>query len=124
MSEPLCLIVDDEPAVRTYLSSVLQQKGIQSVVAASAVEALRILHKLGDEIDLIITDIQMPGDIDGVDLAYSVKNGFSFIPVILISGDEERAPTGFPFVRKPCRPEVILNAIDKAMIKTRAGGAR
>jgi CheY-like chemotaxis protein len=123
MDQPLCLIVDDEPALRTYLRALLQRNGIQTLEAENAVEALRILHKLGGEIDLLITDIQMPGDIDGLDLAYSVKDRFSFVPVILISGDAEKAPTGFRFVRKPFSAGAILDAIGKAMIRTKTGAA-
>ena len=123
MNSPLCLIVDDEPAIRTYLSVLLQGEGIRNLEAENAIDALRIVKKLGVEIDLLITDIQMPGDIDGLDLAYSVKNMFSCIPVILISGTAEQTPKGFTFVRKPFRADAILNAVDKAMIRTRAGGA-
>jgi DNA-binding NtrC family response regulator len=124
MDKHLCLIVDDESAIRSYLSVILRNERIQSLEAESAVEALRILHKLGDEIDLLITDIQMPGDMDGVDLAYSAKNLLPFLPVILMSGFAEKAPNGFAFVSKPFQVDQILNAIEKAMTKTRAGGAR
>ena len=124
MDEPLCLIVDDEPALRTFLRLLLQRRGIQSLEAENAVEALRILHKRGGAIDLLITDIQMPGDMDGVALAYSVKNLFAFVPVILMSGTVGKTPAGFTFVRKPFKVDEIFNAIDKAMIRTRAGGAR
>ena len=123
MYAPLCLIVDDEPAFRTYLSVLLQRRGMQSLEAENAVDALRILKKLGDEIDLLITDIQMPGEIDGVDLAYAAQNLVSSLPVILMSGTVEKAPKGFAFIRKPFPTDAILNAVDKALIKTRAGGA-
>lgn len=72
---------------------------------------------------MLITDIQMPGDIDGVDLAYSVKNRTSCIKVILMSSDAEKAPNGFTFVRKPFRADALLSAVDKALIRARAGGA-
>ena len=126
MDESLCLIDDDEYAIRTYLSAFLRHKGIQSLEAENAVEAPRILHKLGSEIDLLITDIQMmPGDIDGIDLAYSAKTSSPpSLPVILMSGTVEKAPNDFTFVPKPFRADQILNAIDKMMMKTRAGGAR
>jgi DNA-binding NtrC family response regulator len=123
MYSPLCLIVDDEPAIRTYLSVLLKSIEIRSLEAENAIDALRILKKLGDEIDLLITDIEMPGDMDGVDLAYSAKNMFSRTPVILISGTTERSSEGFTFVRKPFKADAIRNAVDKVMIKTRAGGA-
>ncbi len=112
MNKPLCLVVDDEPAVRTYLSDLLQCKGIQSVEAGNAVEALRILQYQSRNIDLLITDIQMAGDMDGLDLAYSVRNSFSSVPVIVISGDPEEAPTDFSFVRKPFRANAILSVIE------------
>ena len=73
----------------------------------------------------LITDSQeLPGDIDGVDLASAAKNLISCVPVILVSGDAERAPKGFTFIRKPFTADTILNAVDKALIRTSAGGAR
>lgn len=123
MHESCCLIVDDEPAIRAYISVLLRHKGIVSLEAEDAVEALRIL-RLGGQIDLLITDIQMPGDMDGIDLAYSVRNSFSSLPVILMSGAVEKAPNGFTFVSKPFQADQILNAIDKKMIQTRARGAK
>src|SRR5689334_4552304 len=114
MSEPLCLIVDDEPAVRAFLGAILRSNGIQALEAKTAVDALRVLLQLGEEIDLLITDIQMPGDLDGVDLVYAVRKQFSDLPVVVISGDAEKAPIGFPFVRKPFKVDEILGAIDQA----------
>jgi CheY-like chemotaxis protein len=105
MNEPICLIVDNEPALRTYLSVILKCKGIQSLETENAVEALRTLRKLNGEIDLLITDIQVPVDMDGIGLAYSVRNMFSSLPVILISGTAEKAPTVFHSSRShSCRP--------------------
>jgi CheY-like chemotaxis protein len=115
MNEFLCLIVDDEPALRTYLQALLQGKGIRSLQAGNAVDALRILQKLGGKIDLLISDIQMPGDMDGVDLAYSVRNSFSSVPVILISSDITEAPPGFPFIRKPFRSDSLLTLVARIL---------
>ncbi len=121
MSERICLIVDDEPAVREYLSVILQCRGIQSLEADNAVEALRIVQKLGGQIDLLITDVQVPGEMDGIDLAYSLKNSFRTLPVIVVSGCGDTAPTDFPFVRKPFTPDAILEAVDAA--EHRSGAA-
>jgi CheY-like chemotaxis protein len=116
MGERICLIVDDEPAIRTYLSVVLRQRGMRSLEAGNTIEALRIVKELGGRIDLPITDIQMPGDMDGIDLAYSVKSSFSALPVIVISGGMEIAPWGLAVIRKPFVPGVILEAVDKALL--------
>jgi len=77
MGHRVCLIVDDEPVIRKYLRLVLQRIDLQSLEAKDAVEALRILRERGDQINLVITDIKMPGDMDGIDLAYSMQNSFS-----------------------------------------------
>jgi DNA-binding NtrC family response regulator len=84
----------------------------------NAAQAWAIVHKLGACLDLIVTDIKMPGDIDGLDLAHSVRNTFPAIPVILISGycDEvDLRDTQFPFVSKPFVVETILAAVDRAL---------
>ena len=90
-------------------------RGLQSLEAGTAVEALRILQRLGGQIDLVITDIEMPGDMDGIDLAHSVKNSFSALPVIVVSGYNDKAPSGFAVVQKPFTTDAILQAIDRAM---------
>jgi DNA-binding NtrC family response regulator len=114
----ICLIIDDEPAIRTYLRAILQRAGIQSLEADGASQALGIIQKLDGRLDLIVCDIKMPGEMDGIDLAYSVRQSFPAIPVILISGygDVEalkQAPTKCVFIQKPFVPEAILVAAKK-----------
>ena len=94
---------------------MLERIEIQSLEADNAVEALRLLQKLGGQVDLLITDIKMPGEMDGIDLAYSVQNSFSSLPVILISGFVDKVPAGFTYIRKPFMPDELLKAIDKMM---------
>ena len=88
--------------------------------AESAAQALGIVQKLGGRLDLIVCDFKMPGDMDGIDLAYSVRNSFPGLPVILISGygDVEavkQAATKFEFIQKPFVPETILAAVKKVI---------
>ena len=111
----ICLIVDDEPAVRNYLRLILRLRGLESLEAWNGIEALLILEKLGGQIDLLITDLQMPGDMDGVDLANSVKDRFSAVPLLVVSDPGDQAPPGFTFVRKPLITDAVLQAIDTAM---------
>src|ERR1700744_239250 len=105
------LIVDDEPGIRTYLKAILESRGIESLEAASADEALQLLRKFNDRIDLVISDIRIPGDMNGVDLAYQVRKSNPTLPVMFIS-DDEKAPPGFEFVYKPFRPAAIFAAIN------------
>jgi DNA-binding NtrC family response regulator len=118
MAEPVCLIVDDEPAIRGFLRLVLKRRQLQSVEAENATDALRIIHKLGGRLDMILSDITMPGEMDGVDLAHSVRNTFPAIPVILFSGYKNAGDAeGFEFIPKPFVPEAILDAVDRAMAR-------
>lgn len=117
MPDSICLIVDDEPAIRSFLRAVLERRQLQCVEAEDATHALRIIQKLGGRLDLVLSDIKMPGDMSGVDLAHSVRNTFPAISIILISGYCENAKDagGFEFIPKPFVPEAILNAVDKAL---------
>jgi DNA-binding NtrC family response regulator len=118
MSDRICLIVDDEPSIRTYLRAILQRERIQSLEADNAAQALSIIHKLGGRLDLIVSDIKMPGEMDGIDLAFSVRNSFPALPVLLISGygdveSVKHAAANFEFIQKPFVPETILMAVKK-----------
>lgn len=117
MSDPVCLIVDDEPAIRGFLRAVLERRRLQIVEAENAPTALRILWKLGGRLDLLLSDVNMPGDMDGVDLAHSVRNTFPTIPIILFSGYYEDAKDagGFEFIPKPFVPDTILGAVERAL---------
>ena len=121
MADHVCLIVDDEPSIRTFIRVILDGESLQSLEAGSAAEALKIVQKLGGRLDLIVSDIKMPGDMDGVDLAYSIRHSYPAVPVILISGfaDEEavkHADADFAFIQKPFVPETILTACRRAML--------
>ena len=118
MPDRICLIVDDEPAIRTFLRGILEQRQFHILEADSAARALKIIQTQGGRLDLIVSDIRMPGDMSGLDLAHSVRNAFPAIPVILISGYCDTYPdnnAGFEFISKPFAPEAILNATDRAL---------
>src|SRR5215472_14654517 len=61
MSSKICLIVDDEPSIRTFLKAILQGEGFQTLEAESAPEAYRMLQNLDGDVDLVVTDIVMSG---------------------------------------------------------------
>lgn len=117
MSDLICLLVDDEPFVRNYLQDVLKRKHFKCLEAGNAREAMRIVQKLEGRIDLIVSDIKMPGDMDGLDLAHFVRKAFTHLPVILVSGyaDDEHDSADFQFVQKPFVPEAILRSVEKAI---------
>lgn len=116
----VCLIVDDERGVRTYLKALLETRDIECVMAADTAQAFERLRAEGHRIDLIISDVNLPGAMNGADFAREVRKEYPAKPVILISGAPEDVPSGFPFLHKPFRPAAILAAIDATRNRTRA----
>jgi len=84
------LVVDDEVLARLMLADELRDQGWTVIEAASADEALRVLEG-GVSIDLVITDIRMPGSLDGLALARRVRSDFAGIHVVIISGERPTA---------------------------------
>ena len=100
---PVALIVDDNVDVAEVTSSLFEHLGYQTVYRDSAESALRLLAE-GASIDLIFSDIVMPGTIDGVGLAGEVRTLYPDLQVILTTGysDAARAaPPELRILRKP-----------------------
>jgi two-component system, response regulator PdtaR len=85
-SRPVILVVEDEVLVRMATAEQLRQAGYSVVEAANAHEALQVLHHTPG-IDLILTDIRMPGPMDGLELARSARLEYPEIKIMLVSGD-------------------------------------
>jgi len=116
MAGLVCLLVDDETAIRTYLRAILERQDFSCLEAGTAPQAMRLIQKLEGRIDLIITDIRMPGDMNGIDLAYWVRRAYPKVAVVIISGysDEDgvqQAVRDFEFIDKPFVPKAILAAV-------------
>ena len=106
------LVVEDNDEVRTVAVSLLEQLGYRATAVASAPVALERLAA-GATFDLIFTDVVMPGDIDGLALARTVKSGYPGIPIVLTTGYARIFDTEpeFPVLRKPYQ----LAALGRAM---------
>jgi CheY-like chemotaxis protein len=95
----LSLVVDDEPAIRSYIQSILHSENFETLEAEGGEQALEIIRRLDGGVDLVVTDIQMPGG-GGIQFARAVRAAYPFVPVILVSGYAEPDPD-FDFVEKP-----------------------
>ena len=78
------LIVEDEVLIRLAIAEHFRSEGLRVIEAQNGEEALSLLGSV-EAVDLVITDVRMPGAIDGVTLAQSVKRDHQ-LPVILVSG--------------------------------------
>src|ERR1700709_2181922 len=94
------LVVEDEMMLRMRAVDMVEDAGFTSVEAINADDALAILESRSD-IELLFTDIQMPGSMDGLKLAHAVHERWPLIKIILVSGqlklpdDEKPAHSGF-----------------------------
>jgi len=91
------------------LAEDLRDAGYSVVEASNADEAMDYLNT-GSQIDLVFSDIRMPGSMDGLELARRLRVERPALPVILASGGTERIAT---FVAKPYRMEQVLSVISK-----------
>src|ERR1700709_1548649 len=82
---PTVLIVEDEMILRMRAVDIVEDAGFSPIEAVNADDALAILESRSD-IELLFTDIQMPGSIDGLNLAYAVHERWPSIKIILVSG--------------------------------------
>jgi twitching motility two-component system response regulator PilH len=100
------LIVDDEPDVRTYLGSVLEENGYASISAKDGVEGLEVLRK--ESPDLVLLDLMMPKK-SGITMFQELRKdpALSNIPVVIVTGVSE--VTGVDFrnfmYKQPLRDE-------------------
>ena len=116
----IVLIVDDDISVSTMLSKVVQSNGIESDVASSGEEALKILEK--KTYDLILLDINMK-ELDGFEVVQILRNKGIKTPIIIVSGRNEDFDTLYgldigadDYITKPFNP-VTLGAKIKALIR-------
>ncbi len=111
------LVVEDNPEVQEVAGLLLDQLGYRVLYANSAAAALDLLGS-GERIDLVFTDVVMPGEIDGLDLARRIKGQYPDIAVLLTSGYAKAWHTleaGMPIVRKPYQLQTLARAIREAL---------
>ncbi|MBJ6986076.1 response regulator [Devosia sp. MC521] len=108
------LVVEDEPLVRMDIVSDLEDHGLYVLEAANAREAIAILEAQ-PVVDVLFTDVDMPGGLDGLELAKIVKQRFPGIQVIVTSGHREFSEADLPencnFFPKPYASPKIVRAI-------------
>jgi PAS domain S-box-containing protein len=113
------LVVEDNPAIRTMTHDRLVALGY-SAIPASGAEAALVALQDGAAVDLVFTDMMMPGGQTGLELARELRRVRPDLPVLLTTGyagemiDAELID-GFPVLRKPYRQEDLADAIRRAL---------
>lgn len=115
------LVVDDEPFVRMDMAEILRRAGFHVEEASNSDEALRKLNGGGYPIRVLVTDVQMPGTMNGYGLAKRVRDRFPQAAIVVISGVVRPLPGEMPpdatFLAKPVTPERLVRVINEALAK-------
>jgi PAS domain S-box-containing protein len=117
------LIVDDEPTVRILITEVLEGLGYAAIEAADATSALKVLQS-NVRIDLLITDVGLPGSLTGVQMAELARIDRPDLKVLFITGyplkaamDISRPDTSMQMLTKPFTLETLASRIE-AILRT------
>jgi PAS domain S-box-containing protein len=111
------MLVEDNPDVEEVAGMLLEELGYRVRHARSAHAALQLLAS-GEAIDLVFTDIVMPGELDGLSLARHIKEEYPDVAVLLTTGYAKAVNTleaGFPVLRKPYQLSALARALRKAL---------
>ena len=116
------LVVEDEPIIRLGLVSLIEDQGYEVVEAINADHAIRLLDA-DSNIHLVVTDVDMPGTMDGIKLAHHVRDRWPPVKLLVISGKAgikpSQLPDGARFVSKPYQEPVLIGTI-KALLESGA----
>jgi two-component system cell cycle sensor histidine kinase/response regulator CckA len=115
------LLVDDEPQVRESVKRLLVGQGYTVVEASNANDAIRIYDAAESEIDLVLTDVTMPG-MSGYDLAEHLRTRAPDLPIVFMSGYAENplgsgavggSRTGY--IQKPFQVEILVERLREVL---------
>ena len=119
------LVVDDEPLIRLGLAMTVEDAGYDVVEAGNAAQAISCLEA-DDSIRAVLTDVDMPGDMDGIRLAHYVRHRWPPVSLVVLSGKvgvaRHELPTGVEFLSKPFSDNAIRNLL-KSLVPFEGGAA-
>lgn len=118
------LLVEDQPQVRRLLAVSLRHMGYELLTAGDGEEALALAADPEQRIDLLVTDVMMPG-INGAQLVARMKEGGRHIPVVFISGFTSEVVIaegpGVTFLQKPFALAELTGAVREALDSASTG---
>ncbi len=108
---PHALVVDDDALIRMDAADIIEEAGFRPLEAYDVDSALVVLEASADDIQLLFTDVQMPGNRDGFALARECAERWPHIKILVASGQakpgQDDLPEGAVFIGKPFSSEVV-----------------
>ena len=123
MAQPSILVLEDDEIIRSLMVDVLEEFGAVVTSFPSADEGMIYLERGDDPVDLIVSDIQMPGLLNGYDLSRVVAHRWPSVQVLLTSGNAymaEQLGSSVRFLPKPWSTEHLLECVQTALTQQSA----
>jgi PAS domain S-box-containing protein len=117
------LIVEDDAEVAEVTASLIDQLGYKCRLAIDAEDALQMFER-GEKFDLVFSDVAMPGAMDGLGLAHTLRRRYPGVPILLASGltpPNEAAEEELLLLRKPYGLEDLRRAVNRVLSKSGTG---
>lgn len=110
------LVVENDPAQRDMLSLLLEESGFDVIQCESAEDAERVLEEDHAELCFLMTDVNLAGPMNGVELAHIAKERHPELDVVVTSGRPllQQLPDGSRFLSKPWAPLDVLREAERA----------
>ena len=115
----MIIVVDDEPDILRYIREILQHVNYEVITATSGDQAWALFEEHQPEIEIVLTDVVMPGSIDGLELAAKIHQVDPSLPVLFVTG---MLPKGDALavgivekellVRKPFSPRQLIDLVE------------
>lgn len=115
-AKPHILVVEDEFLIRMMLTEQLRENCYNVTEASNADEALSKMTASSPQ--LIITDVRMPGSMDGIGLLLAVRENLPVLPIIVVSGHLVSIPKAddcTKFMRKPYSFDAVADTVEKLL---------
>jgi DNA-binding NtrC family response regulator len=119
------LLVDDETAFLDAMARRLKKRDFEIFTATSGLDALEMLNNDGENIEVVILDVKMPG-MDGIETLAEIKRKFPLIEVVMLTGHATVASAiegmkqgAFDYLMKPCDMDVLVVKVKGAAAKKR-----
>ena len=120
------LVVEDEPSILDIVADELSDAGFNVLQAATGEEAIAILEGT-QTVDLLLTDIRLPGALDGWCVAERARERFTTLPVIYVTGYSGQPARQVPdsiLIMKPYRPSAVVKAAHGLGVRGTPGPAQ
>jgi DNA-binding NtrC family response regulator len=114
---PIVMVVEDDVLQRELAAVLFEESEMEVVQCASAEAALRVLVSGGDHVAMLFTDVNLAGNIDGVELAHFARQWYPNIHVVVTSGRglTKSLPEGTTFLPKPWLPLDMLREVERSL---------